>query len=203
MGTYCIGLYLPSPPIGCRGSAPRHGEGSPLWRQLADPPHCLAGSQSTRASGLQVRQRRTISLGTGLSRPADQHVAGQRSSSVARQWPLSTRSNSPIGHATGTLPAPYHLGATRSLKVVTAAQQPDHGRPECRCRSAWLLHFAAARAIAPGLFVPKPGCGVLHLADPVRDLFLYPAKLGGCYREARRGDDSHEGTNADLLDAGR
>jgi hypothetical protein len=46
---------------------------------------------------------RTISLGTGLSCVADRHVAGQRPSSIAREWPPSTRSDPSIGHATGTL----------------------------------------------------------------------------------------------------
>jgi hypothetical protein len=49
-------------------------------------------------------KRRTVSLGTGLSPLADRHIAGQLISSVVREWPLSTGSDSPIGHATGTSP---------------------------------------------------------------------------------------------------
>jgi hypothetical protein len=49
--------------------------------------------------------------------------------------------------------------------------------------------------------------GVLFFLTLVSDelfaLCLYPAKLGGCYYEGRRGGDRHEGTKPDLLDAGR
>ena len=43
-------------------------------------------------------------MGTGLSCLTDRHIAGQPPSSVVRGWPLSTGSDSPIGHATGTRP---------------------------------------------------------------------------------------------------
>src|ERR1700728_1577935 len=41
------------------------------------------------------------------------------------------------------------------------------------------------------------------LSDELFALWLYPAKLGGCYYEGRRGGDCHEGTKPDLLDAVR
>jgi hypothetical protein len=45
-------------------------------------------------------------LGTGLSRIDDLRPAGQSPSSLVREWPSSTGSDSPIGHATGTFPLP-------------------------------------------------------------------------------------------------
>src|SRR5450755_4666154 len=54
-----------------------------------------------------VRQRLTISLGTGLScchGLVDRHVASQPLSRVVREYPSSTGSDSPIGYATGTAP---------------------------------------------------------------------------------------------------
>jgi hypothetical protein len=46
---------------------------------------------------------------------------------VDRECPPDTASDSPIGHAAGTLPSPYHLGARRSVEVGAAGQQAHAG----------------------------------------------------------------------------
>src|SRR5260370_18240161 len=66
--------------------------------------------------------------------------AGQPPSIVARKCPLHTAFYSPIGHATGTAPSPYHLEACGPLEVVSADQLPIRVSP-VRCRPMWLLHL--------------------------------------------------------------
>src|SRR5579859_2610700 len=50
-------------------------------------------------------------------------AAGQLPSSVDRECPPDTASGSPIGHATGTPPFLYHLGAAESSKIVARSQR--------------------------------------------------------------------------------
>ena len=81
---------------------------------------------AVRPAGLALglwRQRhtRTISLGTGLSCLADRPVAGQPPSLVVRELPLSTGSDSPIGHVTGTILGPHVTPRGNSSAVATAS----------------------------------------------------------------------------------
>jgi HNH endonuclease len=80
-------------------------KGSRLRRQLPD---CLTACTDRGPRGLLVHtwsadsQPRTISLGTGLSCPADHRPAGQAASDVVRGYPPGTAPDSPVGHAAGT-----------------------------------------------------------------------------------------------------
>ena len=99
--------------VSCMGPAvaPRHGHrGHAADPAPRDRPRHPAGVAAFRAGALPL--------------PREQSQAHQP---IVR--PPPARGQTATGpHATGTLPSPYHLGASGSLKIVGADHRSDYGR---------------------------------------------------------------------------
>ncbi len=108
----------------------------PYGRLTLSPSHFL-GVRGIRdramLTGKSFAQCRTISLGTGLSCLADRRDAGQAPPSVIRECPSSTGLDSPIGHATGTIPS----------RPTSPAWKIGAGQPGMTCRYIRACHEGA------------------------------------------------------------
>jgi hypothetical protein len=69
---------------------------------------------------------RTISLGTGLSRFADQTICSSGPIRLVRECPLQTASDRAIGHATGTVSLVCVLVLHKSIVENRQAQHKQH-----------------------------------------------------------------------------
>lgn len=72
-------------------------------------------------------------------------VAGQQPLRVDRERPLNTLIDSPIGHATGTLPSPYHPAACGRRRLLTQLKAKSRSIETAGgrrgCRTLVLYHF--------------------------------------------------------------